>query len=160
MAFQEKFYIELYLIWSGCYQISIVFQSPVLKIVVAKGHEKKARNRTLMSYLMMPLLFSILLGFQIKVSHALGLLLLLLLKKDNFILSFLEKRDAFNLLKGNNTLHPAYRTFSLQYWYLYILSFALSHYSSPKFTDIYWCEHFRHSLDLMILHNATLGDVL
>ena len=103
-------------------------------LLLPKATKRKLEDFTLMSYLVMPLLFFNTFGFQIKVSHGLGLLLLLLPQNDNFIMFFLKrrKRDAFNLLKGNNTLHLAYRTFSLKYKYLFILSFASSHYSSPK----------------------------
>ena len=131
-------------------------------LLLPKATKRKLEDFTLMSYLVMPLLFSMHFGFKLKFLTDWVYYYIYYPKKIILSCFFFKrrKRDAFNLLKGNNTLHLAYRTFSLKYKYLFILIFASSHYSSPKFTDIYWCEHFRHSLNLMIHHNATLGDVL
>ena len=103
-------------------------------LLLPKATKRKLEDFTLMSYLVMPLLFSMHFGFKLKFLTDWVYYYIYYPKKIILSCFFFKrrKRDAFNLLKGNNTLHLAYRTYSLKYKYLFILIFASSHYSSPK----------------------------
>ena len=131
-------------------------------LLLPKATKRKLEDFTLMSYLVMPLLFSIHLGFKLKFLTD-WVYYYFYYPKTIILSCFCWKEEkGMLLIYSRVTTHYILRIVPfLQSINIFSFLFLLQAIILPqKFTDIYWCEHFRHSLNLMIHHNATLGDVL